>query len=124
MNAMRPGRAVHWLMRGGLLLALTLTSLSSHANSHFNPTSIRALSMHDSNQYILIDIEGTVGSAEGCQSTTLVLEKSWPFFKEIYAAALAATATGQSIRGWVNGCVQIYSSPPMPKLTVLTLLAN
>lgn len=113
-----------WLRVAGAMLALSVTSLPSHANSPFEATTIRALSIHDSNLYVLIEVQAKVGGAENCPSTTLVLDKNWPSYKEMYTAALTATATGQPIRGWVNGCTQIYSSPMMPKLTVLTLLAN
>lgn len=101
----------------GLFLCIGTTAF---ANSSFEPGRITIITLHDSNQYIVIYLDGGVITEEPCNSKqALYLDRNHPFFKEMYAALLSAFHAGTPVQGWVNGT---GGWGGFPKLTRLDLI--
>ncbi|BAP37206.1 hypothetical protein AS4_22660 [Acinetobacter guillouiae] len=91
-----------------------LFSSSVFANSPFSPTKISGLVVHDNGTDIIIELKANVATGEGCQiANQVVLRKTHPLFKEVYAALLSAFHSQTVIQGWINGCHTIGESRPI-----------
>ncbi|MCS4296856.1 MULTISPECIES: hypothetical protein [Acinetobacter] len=100
-----------------ILIALCFNLLfcnSVFANSPFSPTKISGLVVHDNGTDIIIELKANVATGEGCQITNqVVLRKTHPLFKEVYAALLSAFHSQTVIQGWINGCHTIGERRPI-----------
>lgn len=75
------------------------------ANSPFPQTKIGKLVVHDSGSYVIVVLESSVATGEGCASSNEIkLNVSHPLFKIMYATLLSALHSQAVIEGWVNGC--------------------
>lgn len=87
---------------------------SVFVNSPFSPTKISGLVVHDNGTDIIIELKANVATGEGCQiANQVVLRKTHPLFKEVYAALLSAFHSQTVIQGWINGCHTIEESRPI-----------
>jgi len=104
-------------MRAAALSVLVLFPGMAWANNPFTSTPIVNLTLHDWGNQVLIELPAPLSVNEGCaNNSTLVVEKTHPFFREIYAAVLAARVSGKNIRGWVNGCNSTFNAPILTRL--------
>ena len=104
-------------MRAVVLVVLALFPGMVWANSSFTSTPIANLTLHDWGNQVLIDLPAPLSVTEGCANNSmLVVEKTHPFFREIYAAVLAARVSGKNIHGWVNGCNSTFNAPILTRL--------
>jgi len=101
-----------------LLVIAAIFCSSVSANSPFSTTTINGITVHDHGNVIIIRLADNVSNGEGCSiNNQLVVEKTHPFFKEMYSALLSAFHTGTKIHGWVKTCY----SWDMPILTRLDM---
>jgi len=102
-----------------LLIASMMISLPADANSRFSEARISILTMHDFGDDILVTFSGPITTSEGCTiNNQVALQKTRPFFKEMYSALLSAFHGNIKVAGWVNGCHAFG----MPNLTRLDLV--
>ena len=102
--------------------AFLAAATSAYANSDNGVQTIVAVTMHDSGNAFVTFAGGT--NTEVCGSTTggntLVISKTNPNFKMLFATALAAQLSGHRLEAWANGCVDIWGngSSLAPQLTL------
>ena len=89
-----------------LLIAFAFISASAFAGSGWSTGKIKVLHFWEGHTGVLIKQED-MSDLGGCgRSDYYQLDKSHPFFKEIYSLLLAAHMSNQPIRIHLNGCVQ------------------
>lgn len=92
------------------LLLLTVFIAEARGNSSNGTNAIVSLGIHDSGNAI-VEL-ATSANTEGCSTPSLknliLIQKTNPNFKEMYATAIFAMATGRPITGWVNGCTDVW----------------
>lgn len=103
-----------------LLSIIFVFSSSVFANGPIAAVTIKGLTIHDFGNEVFINLNSPVTNAEGCQrSDVLVILKTHPLFKEMYAAVLATYQTNGKIAGWVNGCNQTAGAPILTRLDLV-----
>ena len=99
------------------LASLLYTAIPCFAGSPFGLTSIQTLTVHDYGNQILIYGLNPIANGEGCKETGfLVLEKTHPFFNQMYASLLATFLTKGSFTGWVGGCDPTFGAAILARL--------
>jgi len=84
--------------------------------------------IHDTG-HALIEYEA-VGHSDGCWTAgsekTVLIERTHPMYKYMYATALAAAASGKKLNGWVDGCVDLWGDGRVriPKVVTLGIAAK
>jgi hypothetical protein len=115
------------MIRGAALTAVLATAFASaaFANSSNGVQQITSAGIHDSGNAEVVF--PTAQHSESCggnpPGTTLIISKTNPNFKEMYATALVAMTTGRSVLTWANGCVDLWGngSNLAPQMTVILL---
>lgn len=103
-------------IRVGLFLLMAMFFTNAPANSSFSITSVTGVVVHSNGNVILVTLADHVTNAEGCNiNNQMVIEKTHPFFKEMYSALLSAFHSETKIRGWVNGCY-LWGMPILTRL--------
>lgn len=108
------------------LLSLLLSGLvgSASANSFNGVNETVSVGLHDSG-HALIQLASS-SNTEGCATASLknyiVIPKTNPNFKLMYATALLALSTGRPIQGWVDGCTDVWGNGSTMMLTATTLV--
>lgn len=103
-----------------LLSIIFVFSSSVFANGPIAAVTIKGLTIHDFGNEVFINLNSPVTNAEGCQrSDVLVILKTHPLFKEMYAAVLATYQANGKIAGWVNGCNQTAGAPILTRLDLV-----
>jgi len=91
------------------LFGITLAGVV-HANSSNGTNDLVSVGIHDSGHAMITLASGS--NTEGCSSPHLrnmvLIPKTNPNFKAMYATALLALSTGRPITGWVNGCTDVW----------------
>lgn len=94
-----------------------------HANSSNGTNDVVSVGIHDSG-HAMITLASS-SNVEGCSSPSLrnvvLVPKTNPNFKAMYATALLALSTGRPITGWVNGCTDVWGDGGTVIATVTTL---
>lgn len=82
------------------------------ANSDNGTNEVLSVGLHDSGHAIILF--GGSTNTEGCATPSLknyvLISKTNPNFKAMYATALLALSTGRPIQGWVNGCTDVWGN--------------
>ncbi|KQV94742.1 hypothetical protein [Rhizobacter sp. Root1221] len=101
-------------------LALLAQSPLAMAHGWVSKTTVQRVTTHDWGDSVFI-YTSTLASTEACEGKNpLVLLRSNPQFKEIYAQALLAVTTGATIGGFTYGCdAQHYNLPILQRLDLL-----
>lgn len=109
-----------------LAAALCAVSMHSYANSPFGPVKVTGVSVSDFNMMaVTIESNGEVKHTEPCDASrkdTLIINTTSPYEKEMFSIALAALASGKSIRGWANGCHTFGNNYKAPRMTVISIV--
>ena len=81
-----------------------------HANSGNGTNDVVSVGIHDSGHAVITLASSS--NTEGCSTPSLknfvLIPKTNPNFKAMYATALLALSTGRPITGWVNGCTDVW----------------
>lgn len=100
------------IFSGFLLLFATAFVKPSFATSGNGVNNIVSVGIHDSS-HAIIRLESS-SNTEGCSTPALqnsiLIQKSNPNFKLMYATALLALATSGPISVWVSGCTDFYDN--------------
>lgn len=103
-----------------LALSLVCGIPAANASSGFSATTIRSVVIHDFGDEILFYLPASVTNNEGCTyNHLLVVPKTHPFFKEIYAAGLSTFQANGTITGWVHGCSARFHAPVLIRLDLI-----
>lgn len=103
-------------------LCMLCHSYQSHANSYNGTQQVLSVDIHDSGRVLIL--LANAANTEGCATAPtnyVVLDKNSLRFKEMYAMALLAVATGKLVSAWVNGCTDLWGNGANYKVTVTTL---
>ncbi len=106
------------------IAGLSLTSFSAVANSSNGVQTILYVTMHDSGN-AMVTFSGSGTNTEVCGNVTggqtLVISKTNPNFKMLYATALAAFLANRPVNTWANGCVDVWGNglTMVPQLTLV-----
>ncbi|OWQ86996.1 hypothetical protein CDN99_20075 [Roseateles aquatilis] len=102
---------------------LTFSAVSVWAGSGNNPQEVISVGIHDTG-HAIIEYAAT-GHSETCATPghekLVLIEKTDPRFKYLYATALAAPASGKKLNGWVDGCVDLWGDGRVRIPKALTL---
>lgn len=109
----------------GLAVAMALTCLAPDASAvaWVQKAQISRLIVHDWGTAILVSMPAAAAPGESCNptATTMVIQRSNPLFKELYAAALLAQSTKATIGGFTYGCdPNIYNLPILQRIDILS----
>lgn len=97
-------------MKKYVVAILLLCPMVASANGPFSSSTVKGITMHDFGNQILVQFPAPLTHTEPCADKgTLVVEKTHPFFKEMFSALLSAFHAGTPIVGWVNGCNATFS---------------
>jgi hypothetical protein len=106
------------ILKAGLFVIVSMFTTQATANSPFTESLLTGITLHDAGNVIIVTFSSDIANAETCSiNNQMVVEKTHPFFKEIYSALLASFTTNTKVSGWVNGCYEWG----MPKMTRLDL---
>lgn len=111
------------------MLALALLAFYTgplSANSYNGSNEILSVGLHDSG-HVLITLAAS-SNTEACATPSfknaILIPKTNPNFKLMYATALAAFTTGRPIQGWVNGCTDVWGSGSLMVATATTIFIS
>nr|WP_297525506.1 hypothetical protein [uncultured Roseateles sp.] len=108
------------LLSVGMLAASTTCAFAAGGNL---PQTVVSVGMHDTG-HAMVEYDA-VGHADGCATAghekLVLIEKTNPSFKYMYATALAAAASGKKLNGWVDGCVDLWGDGRVRIPKALTL---
>lgn len=102
-------------------LAFAAMPMSALAVGWVNKTTIARVTVHDWVDAVFL-YTATSASTEGCSGggSPLILLRSNPQFKEIYAAAMAAALTKTVVGGYTYGCDPAhYNLPILQRIDVM-----
>lgn len=92
------------------------------------PQTVLSVGIHDTG-HALIEYEAA-GHSDGCATPgmdkTVLIERTHPMYKFMYATALAAAASGKKLNGWVDGCVDLWGDGrvKIPKVVTLGIVGK
>ena len=108
------------LLSVGMLAASTTCAFAAGGNL---PQTVVSVGMAD--RVVLDHRVAGVVHADGCATAghekLVLIEKTNPSFKYMYATALAAAASGKKLNGWVDGCVDLWGDGRVRIPKALTL---
>jgi hypothetical protein len=112
----------HFNFFAASLLAATLLS-PAHANSSNGTNEVVSVGIHDSGHAVitLASSSNTEGCSTPSLSKAILIPKTNPNFKAMYATALLALSTGRPISGWVNGCTDVWGNGGTVIVTATTI---
>lgn len=104
------------------LFGITLAGVV-HANSSNGTNDVVSVGIHDSG-HAMITLASS-SNVEGCSRSDLrnvvLIPKTNPNFKAMYATTLLALSTGRPLTGWVNGCTDVWGDGGTVVATATTL---
>jgi hypothetical protein len=109
----------------GLALAMALTCLAPDASAAawVQKAQIGRLVVHDWGTAVFVVMPAAASPGESCNptATTMVIQRTHPLFKELYAAALLAQSTRATIGGYTYGCdPNLYNLPILQRIDILS----
>ncbi|WP_423598373.1 hypothetical protein [Roseateles sp. MS654] len=108
------------------LVLLSVCSASAWAGSSNQPQDVVSVGMHDTGHAIVeyAAIAHTETCATPGHEKLTLIERTDPRFKYLYATALAASASGKKLLGWIDGCTDLWGDGRVriPKVVTLGLM--
>lgn len=102
---------------------LLLAFGAANANSDNGSNEVLSVSIHDSGNALVV--LGSSINTDGCSTPAfknyILIAKTNPNFKMMYATALLALSAGRPIQGWVNGCTDVWGNGAFVIATATTI---
>lgn len=113
------------LFASNLLVISTSCAWAGSANS---PQEVISVGMHDTGHAVVeyAAISHTETCATPGSEKLVLIDRTDPRFKYMYATALSAAASGKKLNGWVDGCIDLWGDGRVriPRAVTLGLMSR
>lgn len=94
--------------------------MAGHDGPKYAASPLQSVVLHDFGSQVLLYLPAAVANGERCANNNLlVVEKTHPFFKEMFAAGLSTFQANTKIAGWVHGCNPTFGAPVLIRLDMV-----